>query len=89
MPSTGLPAGQFRTIVSCFHSQTASPSGGPYWDYTCSGWPRVATENPFYLQTWKDTGSSLQVIENVSVTFSGTPAAFINSSSSASIYNRL
>eukprot|EP01047_Picozoa_sp_COSAG01_P019303 COSAG01_NODE_1069_length_11875_cov_244.112716_4_plen_924_part_00 len=73
-----------------------TPGHSANWEYTCSGgWPqasgrRTATENPFYLQTWRDTGSELQIIDNTSISFTGTPESFINSTScKASIYNCL
>ena len=87
VPSAGLPAGTFRTMVSCFHSQTMSSDG---WVYTCSGGPRVVTANPFHLLTWEDAGGKLRVIGNRSVYFGGTPAAFLNSTAcKESIYNCL
>jgi hypothetical protein len=35
-----------------------------------------ALESPAYKQTWRDDGSSLNVVKNVSVTFTGSPESF-------------
>ena len=53
--------GEFNAIVGCNDCKDA-------------GW---ALTEPAYLQTWMDDGTTLKLTKNVSVTFTGTPAAFI------------
>ncbi len=56
------PPGVFSTIVGC------------------NGCPRVhhasSWDFPIFLQTWKDNGTTLSLIGNVSISFTGAPASF-------------
>ena len=39
-----------------------------------AGW---ALTEPAYLQTWMDTGTTLKLTKNASISFTGSPAAFV------------
>ena len=52
--------GEFKALVGCNDCKDA-------------GW---ALTEPAFLQTWMDDGTTLKLTKNVSVTFTGSPAAF-------------
>ena len=62
-PKKGAKAtpGEFKAIVGCNDCQD------PGWALT----------EPAFLQTWADDGTSLKLTKNVSISFSGSPAAFV------------
>lgn len=53
--------GEFKALVGC--NDCTDPGG--------------ALTEPAFLQTWMDDGTTLELKANVSVTYTGTPAAFV------------